>query len=592
MDEGRDLRFPAQQVPERRDDDEGLFKFRQLPPDHWARDFERRRIAEGLAQMERNQIESGFDPEAEGRKVLAAWRAKQAAERNEPAEPPSAEEIEAIVAGFAAWRGVPVPKIKRVVTADGDGPARRDDSADDADDEVARFETKKKPPEDPPTPEDEEAEQEPKVKAKRRLSVTDFVAHSPDHTYIHRSTGEPWTSTAVNSRVRPIKIGGGKNPLAASTWLDRNDAVEQRVWAPGEPQIIENRLVAEGGFFAKKNARVFNLYKPPQIVRATDDDVSFWQSHLQELWPDQADHIERWFAHRAQRPGEKINHALVLGGAPGIGKDAVIEPLRRAVGSWNLAEISPTAVLGNFNEFARSVVLRISEGKDLGDFDRFTFYEATKTLMAAPPDTLRCNPKFIKPYYVLNVTGVIVTTNHKVGGLFLPADDRRHFVAWSTREMNDFSPAYWAKYWARLNTGGADAVAKHLRTLDLKGFDPKAPPERTQAFLEMVDAMRSEEEGDMADTIESLGNPKALMVADLIDNAEIHQRFRFAEFLKDPAKRRAVVIRLEDCGYRRLDNPDDKRGRWKIGSQRGSVYVPRQLPDRDGFAAIRDRGGR
>jgi hypothetical protein len=460
----------------------------------------------------------------------------------------------------------------------------------DEDDKVVPFGPKKTPPDE--EPEDEEAEPEPEAKSKRRLPVTDFVAFSPDHTYINRSTGESWTSTAVNSRVLPIKIGGGKKPLAANTWLDRNDAVEQQVWAPGEPPIIENKLVAAGGFFAKKGARVFNLYKPPEIVRSRNDDVSFWQGHLQELWPpDQADHIERWFAHRAQRPGDKINHSLVLGGVPGIGKDAIIEPLRRAVGAWNFADISPQAVLGNFNEFARSVVLRVSEGKDLGEFDRFAFYEATKTLMAAPPDTLRCNPKFVKPYYVLNVTGVIITTNHKVGGLFLPADDRRHFVAWSTREMTDYSPAYWEKYWARMKAGGADAVAKHLRSLDLDGFDPKTPPPRTQAFLEMVDAMRSEEESDMADAIDSLGNPKALMVADLIGNAETFQRFRFAEFLKDPAKRRSVVIRLEGCGYRRLDNPDDSRGRWKIGGQRGSVYVLRQLTDREGFAAIRDRGG-
>jgi hypothetical protein len=51
-----------------------------------------------------------------------------------------------------------------------------------------------------------------------------------------------------------------------------------------------------------------------------------------------------------------------------------------------------------------------------------------------------------------------------------------------------------------------------------------------------------------------------------------------------------VVIRLEGCGYRRLGNPADKRGRWKIGNQRGSVYVIRQLTDREGFAAIKDRG--
>ena len=67
----------------------------------------------------------------------------------------------------------------------------------------------------------------------------------------------------------PIESGGGKKALAANIWLDRNDAVEQRTWAPGEPQIIKDKLVADGGFFPKRGARVFNLYKPPQIIPST-----------------------------------------------------------------------------------------------------------------------------------------------------------------------------------------------------------------------------------------------------------------------------------------------------------------------------------
>jgi hypothetical protein len=211
----------------------------------------------------------------------------------------------------------------------------------------------------------------PREASRNTLPVSDFIAFSPDHTYVHRATGETWTSTAVNARVMPVKIGGDKEDLAANVWLDRNDAVEQRTWAPGEPQVIENNLVAEGGFFAKQGARVFNVYKPPYVIGATSRQIGFWRDRLYALWPDEADHVERWLAHRARRPGEKINHALVLGGKQGIGKDALLAPLKIAVGPWNFAEISPQAVLGNFNEFAQSVVLRISEGKDLGDIDRF-----------------------------------------------------------------------------------------------------------------------------------------------------------------------------------------------------------------------------
>ena len=39
--------------------------------------------------------------------------------------------------------------------------------------------------------------------------------------------------------------------------------------------------------------------------------------------------IRLWMAHRVQRPHEKINHALVLGGDQGIGKDTLLEPVQR-----------------------------------------------------------------------------------------------------------------------------------------------------------------------------------------------------------------------------------------------------------------------
>jgi hypothetical protein len=54
-----------------------------------------------------------------------------------------------------------------------------------------------------------------------------------------------------------------------------------------------------------------------------------------------------------------------------------------------------------------------------------------KIYTASPPDVLRVNEKFLREHYVLNCTGVIITTNHRLDGMYLPADDRRHYVAWS-----------------------------------------------------------------------------------------------------------------------------------------------------------------
>jgi len=99
-----------------------------------------------------------------------------------------------------------------------------------------------------------------------------------------------------------------------------------------------------------------------------------------------------------QRPQEKINHALLLGGVPNIGKDTILEPVKHAIGPWNFQDVSPKQVLGRFNGFLKAVILRISEARDLGDFDRFQFYEHMKTYTAAPPDVLRIDEKNLREY--------------------------------------------------------------------------------------------------------------------------------------------------------------------------------------------------
>ena len=43
--------------------------------------------------------------------------------------------------------------------------------------------------------------------------------------------------------------------------------------------------------------------------------------HVKKVYSDDFGHIINFLAHRVQRPQEKINHALLLGGKPGIGKD-------------------------------------------------------------------------------------------------------------------------------------------------------------------------------------------------------------------------------------------------------------------------------
>jgi hypothetical protein len=409
------------------------------------------------------------------------------------------------------------------------------------------------------------------------LSRDDFIAHSPNHTYIYLPTGEVWTSEAVNSRVSPIAIPGRAKPMPASRWIDRNNAVEQRTWSPGDPQIIEGRVIVEGGWTAKDRARIYNSYRPPTII-PTSGDVTLWLDLVEKTYPGDSVHIIRWCAFVVQHPGVKINHAILLGGLPGIGKDTILQPLVRAVGAWNAAEISPAEMLGTFNPFKRAVFLRISEGKDQGEHSRYEFYERCKTLFAAPPETILINEKFVPQYYIPNCVNCAITTNHKISGIYLPADDRRHYVAWTRIVSPSVDlPAVWRFY----DSGGIEAVAGYLLRYDLGSFDPKAPPPKTEAFWEIAHSMRPSEEGDMGAIIERLGNPATLIIKDLIGEAagDTENYFDFGQFLRTSKNARLIALQLEKNGYRPVRNPRSTQGLWLIRKHRTNIYVRSDIDD-------------
>jgi hypothetical protein len=252
--------------------------------------------------------------------------------------------------------------------------------------------------------------------ASEGVSLTDFYAYMPKHNYIFTPTRETWPASSVNTRIPSLLTASG-DEIKASTWLDQNRPVEQMTWAPGEPMIIPDRLISQGGLIDRNGVHCFNLYRPPIIVPGDPHGAQRWLDHIRLVYPDDAEHVVDFLAHRVQRPWEKINHALVLGGYQGIGKDTLIEPVKNAVGPWNFSEISPAQVMGRFNGFLRSVILRVSEARDLGEFDRFKFYDHMKAYTAAPPDVLRVDEKHLPEHSILNVCGVIITTNHKVDGI-------------------------------------------------------------------------------------------------------------------------------------------------------------------------------
>jgi hypothetical protein len=423
-----------------------------------------------------------------------------------------------------------------------------------------------------------------------RITLGDFYAHMPSHQYLFVPTRELWPASSVNGRLPPVPGPDGK-PISPTVWLDANRPVEQLTWHPALPSLIDDQVLQASGWIRHGGAHVFNLYTPPTPHAGDATQAQPWRDHLARIYPGEAEHIECWLAHRLQYPGEKINHALVLGGVQGIGKDTLLVPIVEGVGKWNWSEISPQQLLGRFNGWCKAVVVRVSEARDLGDVDRFAFYDHSKAIIAAPPDVIRCDEKNMREHPVPNVCGVIITTNHKTDGIYLPLDDRRHYVAWSEATRENFAADYWITLYQWFEAGGVGHVLAYLRALDLKHFDPKAPPPKTPAFWSIVQANEPPESGELRDVLELLGMPKAVTIQELahLARSKGNGLEALADELLDRKGRRSIPHKMERVGYVPVRNPDAEDQLFKVQGRRMAVYAQRALPLAEQLRAARLR---
>jgi Family of unknown function (DUF5906) len=438
------------------------------------------------------------------------------------------------------------------------------------------------------------------------VALEDFYAFMPNHQYIFVPTREMWPASSVNSRLPAVQVlkedgtpvvdGNGKPKRGRpSVWLDTHRPVEQMTWVPGEPLTIDGRLIAEGGWFDRPGATTFNLYRPPVVREGNSANADRWVELVERVYPGDAQHIISFCAHRIQYPAVKINHGLILGGAPGIGKDTILEPLKLGVGPWNFKEVSPQDIMSNYNDYMPCVVLRISEARDLGDVNRYAFYDHTKTILATPPDVIRVNAKYMPQHYVVNVAGVIYTTNHR-DGLYLPADDRRSYVAWSEAKQADFVSGFFPSFWHWYKSGGLENVVAHLAEYDLSKFDPKAPPKKTEAFWQIVGVGAAPEEAELADVLDALGAKENARDADgkpcgpvvtTLAVVEGMSKGDLFEWLKDRKNRRVIPHKFEACGYTPVRNSNSKDGLWVIGGKRQRVYGRLDVPSDKRIEAAR-----
>lgn len=408
----------------------------------------------------------------------------------------------------------------------------------------------------------------------------DLVFHLPSQKVYHRPTGAFWPIGSVDARLPPVAVGmdaGGVLPktVKPSKWLAQHQAVTQHTWFPGMPEIIEGFVLRDGEMVEVPGQRVLNIYRAATPPMGNPADVRPWLDHVAMLYPEHWWQIVRWLAWVAQNPGRKLNYALVLGGGQRIGKDTIIAPLERVVGKWNRSIQSPEYILtSQFTDYLQCRYLLINEMKDTGNGGLFQLYNKLKGIIAAPPTTHMINPKNEAPYVIPNVNATIMTTNYQTGGMYLPADDGRHFVLWSEATRAQIGDRYFDDLWfGWMLKGGHENCAAYLLTVDVSDFNPMQPPEKTRAFWDMVESSQPSEAGDLNDALRALPDATFTLAQLAWVASSVCRNEDLSHWLKNKANGTKIKRALNDLGCTKHANPEDQqRGRWYINGQYVTMY--------------------
>jgi len=395
--------------------------------------------------------------------------------------------------------------------------------------------------------------------------LSDFWAYLPGAgaKFIFDPTGisSMWTTDAINQFFPKTIVPGGSVPGAH--WLLLNRYIVGAVWEPQGPRIMEDVVAIEGDIKPHKGSRLYNTFVPCPTLEG-DGDVSPWLDLVRATYPEECEHILDWMAFLVQNPGVKINHALILGGGEGIGKDTILYPLEASLGKANVADISPENLFDSFNPWVQSLLLKVNEARDTGGKNKWKLAEHMKKYITSPPHFLYRNQKHEPAHYVRNAFGVVFTTNYQ-DALHIDRNSRRYYVAWSSAEKP--SEEYFRELYEWMEEGGGlGAVQKWFLARDVSGFNPSAPPEKTAAFRVAVQSSFSDNSLALQQCLDLLDHPPAVC-SECIDMAAFQGNVSVS--LGTAALRRTI----QEEGYVASPNPDRKDGRWYSPAYKKPVVV-------------------
>ncbi len=400
----------------------------------------------------------------------------------------------------------------------------------------------------------------------------EFVYFGEGNNYIYRPTGHHWLARAVDAVCSKINVNG--KLIKASLYIQEHAMCTSMTSLPQmDGDVIKGVNYRDGEIFKSPGAAIYNTYRPATIELGDARLAGPFIDHCRRLFnkPGDCDQFFDYLAHRVQRPWEKPRFGLMLAGGQGIGKDSAVELCTPAIGVWNVANIEPNAFETNYNTYATAVLVRINEAANLHDMSKWAFNERTKVLIAGSPDIVTINPKYGQQYSVKMYCGVIITTNHLAGGIYIPQDDRRYdVIECATLEEMQLTDelvrrAYFSDLWDWALEGGTSHVAAFLNERNLSNFSPNNGQRKTAAHREVIGYGAQQDEW-LDDILDGMNYPEMIRLDWLVKAA-------IGKGEKEGDIRRKINPALSRLQYMKYSNPGARDGRWKIHGIKITVFI-------------------
>ncbi len=290
--------------------------------------------------------------------------------------------------------------------------------------------------------------------------------------------------------------------------------VDRLTYAPGQP-----RFSKEKSYDSEAILDCINVWVPSD-VEPEDGDVEPWIRLVHDVFDGDESairHVISFLAYTVQYPGERINHALVIQGAQGIGKDSILIAMTKVLGHHNIAQVTLQNVESQFNDWLFGKQLIVFQ--EMLAPGRRSIYNKLKTYITDPLHTV--NAKHLPLQRVPNRANYVFLTNYE-HALSIDSSDRRMWV-WYSR-MQPQSPSYYDTFYKWLaDKRSADYLLHYLLNYDTSKFNPTAAPPITEAKRSMIRASSSEVEQFLR---EAASNQAWPMTYDLVSPMHVFSALR------------------------------------------------------------------